>query len=145
MTRDTIIEFPETSVGYIAGDRERPIHEQAPVAFRTLEASLPTLRGRRFLAALVGPEYRACVAVHAEEDSVGATLSRWVIPGGDMRGARFAITIRKSRLSGRISQRCDAARITTRRVPASRCIGRNTTCMSWCPCAELVAVQEKRK
>jgi DNA gyrase inhibitor GyrI len=82
VTQNTIVDFPETPVAYVAGDRERPIHEQAPVAFRTLEASLPTLRGRRFFAALVGPEYRACVAVHAEEDSAGATLSRWVIPGG---------------------------------------------------------------
>ena len=41
MTQDTIIDFPETPVAYAAGDRERPIHEQAPVAFQTLEASLP--------------------------------------------------------------------------------------------------------
>jgi hypothetical protein len=82
MTQDTIIEFSETSVGYVAGDRERPIHEQAPVAFRNLEASLPTLRGRRFYAALVGPEYRACVALPQENGSADPALSRWVIPGG---------------------------------------------------------------
>lgn len=40
MTQDTIIDFPETPVAYAAGDRERPIHEQAPVAFQTLEAVL---------------------------------------------------------------------------------------------------------
>jgi hypothetical protein len=80
MTRDSIVEFPNTSVGYVAGDRERPIHEQAPVAFRTLEASLPTLRRRRFFAALVGPEYRACVATEA--GNADPALSRWVIPGG---------------------------------------------------------------
>jgi hypothetical protein len=80
MTQDTIIDFPDTSVGYVAGDRERPIHEQAPVAFRSLEASLPTLHRRRFFAALVGPEYRACVA--AEDGNADPALSRWVIPGG---------------------------------------------------------------
>jgi hypothetical protein len=82
MTQDTIIDFPETPVGYAAGDRERPIHEQAPVAFRTLEASLPTLRGRRFYAALVGSEYRACVALAPEHGSADSPLSRWDIPGG---------------------------------------------------------------
>src|SRR5947209_17791465 len=80
MTHDTIIDFPETPVAYAAGDRERPIHEQAPVAFRTLEASLPTLRRRRFFAALVGPEYRACVA--SEDGDADPTVSHWVIPGG---------------------------------------------------------------
>jgi DNA gyrase inhibitor GyrI len=82
MTGDTIIDFPETPVAYAAGDRERPIHEQAPVAFRTLEASLPTLRGRRFYAALVGPEYRACIALSAASGSADPPLSPWVIPGG---------------------------------------------------------------
>jgi hypothetical protein len=80
MTRDSIVELPDTSVSYVAGDRERPIHEQAPVAFRTLEASLPTLHRRRFFAALVGPEYRACVAT--EDGNADPALSRWVIPGG---------------------------------------------------------------
>jgi hypothetical protein len=80
MTRDSIVELPDTSVSYVAGDRERPIHEQAPVAFRTLEASLPTLRRRRFFAALVGPEYRACVAT--EDGNADPALSRWIIPGG---------------------------------------------------------------
>jgi hypothetical protein len=79
MTQDTIIDFPETPVAYAAGDRERPIHEQAPVAFQALEASLPTLRRRRFFAALVGPEYRACVAT--EDGNADPMLSRWVIPG----------------------------------------------------------------
>jgi hypothetical protein len=82
MAQDTIVEFPDTSVGYVAGDRERPIHEQAPIAFRTLEASLPTLRGRRFYAVLLGPEYRACVALPAEAESADSPLPRWVIPGG---------------------------------------------------------------
>ena len=48
LTDDELLSlFPDTPVAYAAGDRERPIHEQAPIAFRTLEASLPTLRGRR--------------------------------------------------------------------------------------------------
>jgi hypothetical protein len=80
MTQDTIIDFPETPVAYAAGDIERPIREQAPIAFRALEASLPTLRRRRFFAALVGSEYRACVAT--EDGNAGTTLSRWVIPSG---------------------------------------------------------------
>jgi hypothetical protein len=82
MTQDTIIEFPDTSVGYVAGDPARPIHEQAPIAFQNLEASLPTLRGRRFYAALVEPEYRACVALLTQDTSADSTLARWVIPGG---------------------------------------------------------------
>jgi hypothetical protein len=48
MTQDTIVDFPETPVGYIAGDRERPIREQAPIAFGNLEALLPTSRRRRY-------------------------------------------------------------------------------------------------
>ena len=58
--RDPIVEFPDTSVSYVAGNAAQPIHEQAPLAFRALEATLTTLRGRRFYAALIGPEYRAC-------------------------------------------------------------------------------------
>jgi hypothetical protein len=69
------------NTGGLRGRRSRrPIHEQVPVAFRSLEASLPTLRRRRFFAALVGPENPACVAT--EDDGADPALSRWVIPGG---------------------------------------------------------------
>jgi hypothetical protein len=80
--QDRIIDFPDTPVSYVAGDRERLVHEQAPVAFRELEATLPTLRGRRFYAALVGPEYRACVALRPQDRDVDISLPRWTIPGG---------------------------------------------------------------
>lgn len=47
--------------------------------FKPSKPSLPTLRRRRFFAALVGPEYRACVAT--EDGNADPMLSRWVIPG----------------------------------------------------------------
>ena len=80
--RDPIVEFPDTSVSYVAGDAAQPIHEQAPLAFRALEATLTTLRGRRFYAALIGPEYRACVARRPEDEDAEMSLRRWTIPGG---------------------------------------------------------------
>jgi hypothetical protein len=80
--QDRIVDFADTRVSYVAGNRERPVHEQAPVAFRALEATLTTLRGRRFYAALVGPEYRACVALRPEDEDAGISLPRWTIPGG---------------------------------------------------------------
>jgi hypothetical protein len=80
--QDRIVDFLDTRVSYVAGNRERPVHEQAPVAFRALEATLTTLRGRRFYAALVGPEYRACVALRPEDEDADVSLPRWTIPGG---------------------------------------------------------------
>src|SRR3954452_13715921 len=125
MTQDTIVDFPEMSVGYVAGDAERPIHEQAPVAFRTLEASLPTLRRRRFFAALVGPEYRACVA--SEDGNTDPTLSRWVIPGG--RYARRKIRDLPSADTGDRNYVCrDAMPSRLRSVASMRrslCAGKN--------------------
>jgi hypothetical protein len=79
---DRIVEFPDTFVSYVAGDASQPVHEQAPVAFDALESTLTTLRGRRFYAALVGPEYRACVALRPEDESADLPLPRWTIPGG---------------------------------------------------------------
>jgi hypothetical protein len=75
-----IVDLPDTAVSYVAGNPERPIHEQAPAAFRALAATLATLRGRRFYAALVGPEYRACVALRPE--NADTSLPRWTIPAG---------------------------------------------------------------
>ena len=80
--QDRIVTFPDTLVGYLAGDPAQPVHEQAPLAFRALEATLTTLRGRRFYAALVGPEYRACVVMHPEDQNANMALPRWTIPGG---------------------------------------------------------------
>jgi hypothetical protein len=80
--QDRVVDFPDTAVSYVASDAERPIHEQAPAAFRALEATLTTLRGRRFYAALVGPEYRACVALRPEDQHTHKSLQRWTIPGG---------------------------------------------------------------
>jgi hypothetical protein len=80
--RDPIVEFPDTSVSYVAGNAAQPIHEQAPLAFRALESTLTTLRGRRFYAALVGPEYRACVALRPADEDAEMSLRRWTIPGG---------------------------------------------------------------
>ena len=47
MRHDTVVELPEIAVMFVAGDREKPIGEQAPAAFRELEAKLESLRGRR--------------------------------------------------------------------------------------------------
>jgi hypothetical protein len=80
--QDRIIDFPDTLVSYAAGHRERPVHEQAPVAFRALEATLTTLRGRHFYAALVGQEYRACVIPRPQDEDADVSLPRWTIPGG---------------------------------------------------------------
>lgn len=47
MTADTIITAEEIPVMYVAGQRGRPIAEQAPKAFEKLEAKLPSLKGRK--------------------------------------------------------------------------------------------------
>jgi hypothetical protein len=55
-----------------------------PRAFARLEASLPSLRGRRFYG-VFDPgtgEYRACVAIEEGDDPTAAGRPRGVIPGG---------------------------------------------------------------
>jgi len=80
MPDEAVVILEDIPVLYVAGQRDKPIPEQAPAAFDALEASLPALKAKRFYGAVVDGEYRACVAV----DNTLATLSlpRWTLPGG---------------------------------------------------------------
>jgi hypothetical protein len=82
MTEDPIVTAEGVEVMYVAGEAGRPISEQAPDAFRKLEAKIGSLRGRRFYGVVVGEEYRACVAIRPEDDPAALALARWTIPGG---------------------------------------------------------------
>jgi hypothetical protein len=82
MADDTIVTSPDIDVMYVAGAVGRPIAEQAPEAFRQLEAKLTSLQGRRFYGVVIGDEYRACVAIHPDDDAGALSLARWTIPGG---------------------------------------------------------------
>jgi hypothetical protein len=64
----------------VSGDKRLPIPQQAPSAFNTLEALLPTLKRKRFYGAVIDGEYRACVAV--DDDTRGLDLPRWTLPPG---------------------------------------------------------------
>ena len=67
---------------YVAGQKGRPIAEQAPEAFKTLEAKLSSLKGRKFYGIVIGDEYRACVAIDPEADASSSSHPTWTIPGG---------------------------------------------------------------
>jgi hypothetical protein len=82
MTDDTIVTSPDIDVMYLAGAAGKSIAEQAPEAFRKLEAKLGPLQGRRFYGVVVGDEYRACVAIRPDDDAGALSLARWAIPGG---------------------------------------------------------------
>ena len=69
MEADTIVMLPDIPVMYVAGQKGRPIAEQAPSAFQQLEARLPSLKQRRFYGVGLGDEYRACVAIAHGRDS----------------------------------------------------------------------------
>ncbi len=51
-------------------------------AFDKLEARLPSLKGRRFYGTLLNGEYRACVALEAQDSPAATGLDTWIIPGG---------------------------------------------------------------
>jgi hypothetical protein len=51
-------------------------------AFDKLEARLPSLKGRKFYGAMLNGEYRACVAIEAQDAPVAMGLETWAIPGG---------------------------------------------------------------
>jgi hypothetical protein len=82
MPNDTVVSLPDIPVMFVAGERGRPIPEQAPGAFRKLEAKLPSLEHRKFYGAAVGDEYRACVAVDPGEEPSALPHPTWTIPGG---------------------------------------------------------------
>ncbi len=82
----SIIEAPEIPVRYVAGDGVSPIPDQAPIAFEQLEASLGSVRGRKFYGVVQQGEYRACVAIRSDEPSDQSepdeSLPLFHIPGG---------------------------------------------------------------
>ena len=78
--KDPIVQFGGFEVVYVSGKRGQPIPEQAPAAFDSLEARLPTLKKKRFYGVVIDGAYRACVAV--DEDTRTLDLPRWVIPSG---------------------------------------------------------------
>jgi len=51
-------------------------------AFDRLEACLPSLKGRKFYGTMVNGEYRACVALEAQDAPATMGLQTWTIPGG---------------------------------------------------------------
>jgi ketosteroid isomerase-like protein len=79
---DTTVTIPDIAVMCVVGDKAKPIHEQAPAAFRELEAKLSTLKGRKFYGAFFGGEYRACVAIDPRQDLNALPLPEWTLPGG---------------------------------------------------------------
>lgn len=52
-------------------------------AFDRLEAPLPSLKGRKFYGTMLNGEYRACVALEAQDAPAAMGLETWTIPGGD--------------------------------------------------------------
>lgn len=83
MPADTIVESPDIPVLYVAGNRSRPISEQAPQAIDKLESMMPSLVGRRFFGVVVDGEYRACVEKNPDIDPGELSSSpEFMIPGG---------------------------------------------------------------
>lgn len=82
------VTWPDIPVLYAAGDRARPVPEQAPEAFRRLDAAIGVLTGRRFYGVVVEGAYRACVAREPGDPPTGgpAGLPTWTIPGGRYAG-----------------------------------------------------------
>ena len=56
--------------------------QAAGEAFDRLEACLPSLKGRKFYGAMLNGEYRACVALEAQDAPAAMGLETWMIPGG---------------------------------------------------------------
>ena len=86
MPRDTVVDSPSIEVMYLAGDRQEPIPVQASKVMPQLEASFPSIRGRKFYGVVHKGEYRACVAIRPEDHSNENTTSlphpRFTVPGG---------------------------------------------------------------
>jgi hypothetical protein len=85
---EAIVELRAIPVIYVAGEPGRPHAEEAPKAFNRLETQLPTLHGRHFYGAVVGDEYRACVAEQPGDEVPG--IVHWTLPGGRYRRVRIA-------------------------------------------------------
>jgi len=50
--------------------------------FDRLEARLSSLKGRKFYGTMLNGEYRACVALEAQDSPAAMGLDTWIIPGG---------------------------------------------------------------
>src|SRR5215475_14299552 len=77
-------------VMFAAGDRTKPISEQAPIAFDKLEGKLTTLRGRRSYGVIVNEQYRACAALSPDDYLDVFPHPTWVIPGGKFARRKLA-------------------------------------------------------
>ena len=82
MPIDTIVDSPPIPVMYVAGDKSKPIGEQAPQAIDELENAMPSLQGSKFFGLVVDGEYRACVRINADEQPQGVNYPKFTIPGG---------------------------------------------------------------
>ncbi len=82
MPTDTIVILQDTTVMYVAGEKGKPIAEQAPQAMRDLEAKLTTLKGHKFYGVVLGDEYRACVTLDPTDEAQSLPHPTWTIPGG---------------------------------------------------------------
>ena len=61
MPTDTIVTLQDTTVMYVAGEKGKPIAEQAPQVMKDLEARLTSLTGRKFYGVVLGNEIpRVC-------------------------------------------------------------------------------------
>jgi hypothetical protein len=78
---ESIVVISEIAVMFVAGDRTKPISEQAPAAFETLGDKLTTLRGRHVYGVVVDEQYRACVAIRPDDYVDVLPHPTWVIPG----------------------------------------------------------------
>jgi hypothetical protein len=82
MPTDTTIDTPSILVTCVAGDKSKPISEQAPAAVDELETAMPTLQGIKFFGVVVDGEYRACVRVNQNNELGTMGYPPFTIPGG---------------------------------------------------------------
>lgn len=62
----------------------------AEAAFKKLEDAINwELKGRRFYGAMVGNEYRACLAIKDPEETSMLSFPTWTIPGGKYAKAKI--------------------------------------------------------
>src|SRR5437764_7414195 len=76
---DVDVTLPDVPVAYVDGDPQRPLPEQAPAAFRGLDAVLGALTGRDYYGVVLDGVYRACVALRPGD---ALALPTWTVPGG---------------------------------------------------------------
>jgi hypothetical protein len=88
--KDSVIDFSERVVMYVGGDPASSIPDQASAAFCELESKLPSLKGRSFYGAVLGNEYRACVAVEGGEIPDALPFPTFTLPGGKYVRRRIA-------------------------------------------------------